>query len=255
MSHVSVVIPTCDRPSRLQRALDSVLAQERPADEILVVDDGTEPLSPHQFPGEVTLVPGGGRRGACWARNRGAALARSPWLAFLDDDDHWHPAYLAEAMEAATRHDARLVLTAFTKVRELDGAWELNPEKVPPTHLASEDFYVRNPGLRGSNLFIRRDLYQAIGGFDESLPSHNDLDLGIRLFAQPGLRYCRNALPRVLFHVHSDPRLSTPGSTANVAGMRSHFERYADTMGPARAAAFRNRCLDLFGVDPAPGVI
>jgi glycosyltransferase involved in cell wall biosynthesis len=254
MSTVSVVIPTCDRPTRLLRALDSVLAQRHPADEVLVVDDGRERVNQAQLPAEVILISGDGRQGVCWARNQGASTASGQWLAFLDDDDRWHPAYLEEALALAGRSDANLVLTAFTKVRERPGGTEQIPEKVPPVHLAPEDFYVRNPGLRGSNLFIQNNLFHAIGGFDQQLPSHNDLDLGIRLFSHPEVRYQRNPKPRVLFHVHPGPRLSTPGSMANVAGMRAFLGRHATAMSPERVAAFRQRCLDLFGVDPGQEV-
>jgi len=250
LSSVSVIIPSCDRPGRLRRALASVLAQRSRPVEILVVDDGSVPLDGHELPAGARILRDAGLQGACHARNLGAAQARGRWLAFLDDDDRWHPAYLEEAQELARRGQADVVLTAFTKVRELPQGSELVPEKVPPSALRAEHFFVRNPGLRGSNLFIRRQLYLAVGGFDEGLPSHNDLDLGVRLADHPGVGYRRNRQRRVFFHVHSGPRLSAPGSPANVAGIRAFYERYAERMGAELASDFRARSLQLFGVDP-----
>ena len=171
-------------------------------------------------------------------------------LAFLDDDDTWDPAYLAEAEHLAHARGLELVLTAFLKVREHEGSWEELPEKVPPASLQPEDFMVRNPGIRGSNLFISRDAFLCSGGFDPALPSFHDMDLGLRLARLPGLRYGRNERPRVRFHVHPGPRLSTAGSPTNVAGLRAFLAKHSDSMGPERVSAFRERARKLFGVEP-----
>ena len=247
---ITVIVPTCDRPGRLPGALASVLAQTRAPDEILVVDDGAVPVEVGALPAGVVLLRTRGRQGASFARNLGANQALGSHLAFLDDDDRWEPDHLAEAEALARAGGDDLVLTAFAKVRESPVGEQAVPEKVPPERLAPEDFFVRNPGLRGSNLFVRRTLFLDLGGFDLDLPSHNDLDLGIRLASVPGLRYRRNPRPRVRFHVHPDVRLSTPGSPANLAGMRALLARHGTRMGPERVSAFRARCLALFGVDP-----
>jgi glycosyltransferase involved in cell wall biosynthesis len=247
-STLSVIIPTRHRPALLRRALACVAEQTRRPEEVLVIDDGDAPLNSAPGAG-VRLLRQEAPHGAARARNLGASMAQGRFLAFLDDDDTWHPAYLAEAEQLALTAHLDLVLTAFLKVREREEAREVIPEKVPPAVLQPDDFLVRNPGLRGSNLFISRAAFLQSGGFDPALPSFHDMDLGFRLASLPGLRYGRNTRPQVHFHVHSEPRLSTAGSPTNVAGMRAFLAKHAAAMGPERVAAFRERALRLFGVD------
>ncbi|WP_052518733.1 glycosyltransferase family 2 protein [Archangium violaceum] len=246
---ISVIIPTRDRPALLRRALASVTAQTRCPDEVIVVDDGDLPMEQPPGPG-VRLVRQEVPHGAALARNLGASAASGSLLAFLDDDDSWDPVYLEEAEQLALTRGLELVLTAFLKVRHREGTQEMIPEKVPPAVLQPEDFLVRNPGIRGSNLFISREVFLRAGGFDPALPSFHDMDLGFRLARLPGLRYGRNVQARVHFHVHPGLRLSTPGSSTNVAGLRAFLAKHADTMGPERISAFRERARQLFGVEP-----
>lgn len=245
---VAVVIPTCDRPDDLARALASVRAQSRVPDECWIVDDGATGVA--AVPG-TRMVRTGGGCGAAAARNLGAQRAEADVLAFLDDDDTWASEYLEEALAVREREGANLVLTAFWKVREQSNAApasEPKPEKTPPPTLRVEDFLVRNPGLRGSNLVIERAFYLDLGGFDEALPSFHDMDLGLRAAASSRLRYGRNERRRVYFHVHARPRLSSPGSPTNVAGLERFLARYRALMGPERESLFRERAWRLFGV-------
>ncbi|RKG92544.1 glycosyltransferase family 2 protein [Corallococcus terminator] len=246
---LTVIIPTRHRPGLLRRALTCVADQTRRPDEVIVIDDGDVPQPFASGPG-VRWVRHEAPHGAARARNLGASLARGRFLAFLDDDDTWDPAYLFEAEHLALTSRLELVLTAFLKVRQQEGAREVVPEKVPPANLHPDDFLVRNPGLRGSNLFITRAAFLESGGFDPSLPSFHDMDLGVRLARLPGLRYGRNTQPRVYFHVHPELRLSTAGSPTNVAGMRAFLAKHSALMGPERVSAFRERARRLFGVDP-----
>ena len=93
----SVVVPLYNKEREVGAALDSVLGQRRLPREIIVVDDGstdggaavvggyTSPL--------IRLVTQK-NAGVSAARNRGAVLARSEYIAFLDADDRWQPGYL-----------------------------------------------------------------------------------------------------------------------------------------------------------------
>lgn len=103
---ISVVIPVYNRARVLERALASVAAQQRPADEVLVVDDGSSDESAavaeawsDRLPALAVLRQPNAGPGA--ARNRAIGRATGDWLAFLDSDDAWRPDKLA-AMTAAT---------------------------------------------------------------------------------------------------------------------------------------------------------
>ena len=102
MTSVAAIIPTRDRAAMTERAVASVLAQSRPADEVIVVDDGsidgTAERLRSAFPGIEVLRTEG--RGVSAARNHGIRAAASEWLAFLDSDDEWLPEKL-EAQLAA----------------------------------------------------------------------------------------------------------------------------------------------------------
>lgn len=88
-----MIIPVHDSERYLAEALESVLAQTRPADEIIVVDDGSTDGSAavvQGFGAPVTLVRQA-NLGPAAARNCGVAQAHGNWLAFLDADDVWLP--------------------------------------------------------------------------------------------------------------------------------------------------------------------
>lgn len=241
MLTLTVVIPTCDRPHLLERALASVARQTLQPDEVVVVDDGGAKAV---APGCRVLSTGGGRGGGA-ARNLGAVSASAGWLAFLDDDDEWDPGYLASCGRLMTDQD--LVLTGFEKVR-----WngQRLPEKVPPERLRPQEWLVKNRGLRGSNLLVRRSLLLSLGGFNEVLTSAQDMDLAVRM-AEHGPRYARNPQRQVIFHAHAGPRVSTPGPK-NLYGMRTFLALHGPRMTSDQLRRFRHRTDTLFGGDPGP---
>lgn len=95
-SPISVIVPTYNRASFISAAIRSVLAQVRPGDEIIVVDDGSTDSTLEileQFADRIVLLQGR-HGGAGRARNMGLAHARNPLVAFLDSDDEWLPGKL-----------------------------------------------------------------------------------------------------------------------------------------------------------------
>ena len=109
MAQISVVIPAYNGTSRyLKEAIDSVRAQTLAADEIIVVDDastdGTGALV--QAIPQVRYVRHPQNSGQAAARNTGARLAESPYLAFLDQDDLWEPTFLEATLGSPRERSA-----------------------------------------------------------------------------------------------------------------------------------------------------
>ncbi len=192
---VSVVIPTHDRAALLPRALDSVLAQSRPADEIIVVDDGsrddTVALVTHRYPmARLLRQP---RRGVSAARNLGVAAADGDWIALLDSDDAWHAEKLARQCRlAATSPDCPLVHS--------DEVWIRNGRRVNPMkkHAKRGGWIYRHClplcVISPSAAMIHRQRMLELGGFDEELPACEDYDLWLRLCAHDPVAFVAEPL-------------------------------------------------------------
>lgn len=119
-SRVTTVIPTFRRPESLLAAVRSALQQTVSDHVVLVVDDGGGlPVLPTDPRLVSVALP---RNTACVGavRNVGIALARSPYVAFLDDDNEWYPDHLERAL-AVLEHGADLVYTGVERVHP-DGA-------------------------------------------------------------------------------------------------------------------------------------
>ncbi len=105
---LSVVIPTHDRPDRVETAVRSVLDQEYPHLEAVVVDDGSGPATAEvldrlaDVDRRVVLVRNDIAVGASAARNTGIGTARGDLVGFCDDDDTWLPGAASAAVGALT---------------------------------------------------------------------------------------------------------------------------------------------------------
>jgi len=177
---VSVIIPTRDRWESAMRALRSVKAQDHPAAELILVDDGSAALAqePELDPGEARIIRHTTPRGVAAARNTGAANASGEWLAFLDDDDLWAPQKLSSQLAAAGRTGADFVGSAALMTND-----ELRPlwlEQAPPLDLIPHLLRKNVMPAGSSNVLIRRSLFEDLGRFDETLTHIADWDLWLR---------------------------------------------------------------------------
>jgi glycosyltransferase involved in cell wall biosynthesis len=194
---VSVVIPTYDRIETLPRSLDSVINQTFPDWELIVVDDGstdgTDKMILRDYPAVRLHRQENG--GVSSARNSGAALASGEWIAFLDSDDAWLPEKLERQLSAlANEPELRLSHT--------DEIWIRNGKRVnqPKGYAKSGGrIYLRCLPLCcicPSSVLLRRDLFDVIGGFDETLAVCEDYDLWLRITAREPVHYLDQALVR-----------------------------------------------------------
>lgn len=203
---ISVIIPTRNRSHLVKAALDSVLNQDYPDFEVLMVDDASEPE--HQknnaniartAGARVTylLLPPGnlGASGSSVGRNTGVAAARGEIIAFLDDDDFWSDSqYLSRAAQA------------FEHCQDLDflfadqQAW-FNGQCVREHWQPSLRLRLQGRPQVGDQLYelgradglavdmvttqmnvcmFRRDFLQRLGGFNPKLGYGEDMDLYVR---------------------------------------------------------------------------
>ena len=124
-----------------------------------------------------------------------------------------------------------------------------------PDVLRAQDFLTSNPGIQGSNLFVRLSVLLAAGGFDENLRSTTDRDLCIRIAELGTVRY--GQVPHALVDHYADAerqRLSTRGSPAKIEGLNAFWAKYVARMTSEQRQAFSTRASTLFGWTPPPDV-
>jgi glycosyltransferase involved in cell wall biosynthesis len=186
---VSVIIPTHERLALLQIALASVLAQRDVELEVIVVDEACSDGTPEflqaqaQRDPRVRFVRHDTPRKLPAARNAGLAVARGTWVAFLDDDDVWHPGKLAAQLAAA---QAARADWACTGVAHTDA--QLRPfhiERPQPGIAAALRGRNAVPG-GGSAVLARRAVIEQAGGFDEQLSAGEDWECWLRLAEAAG---------------------------------------------------------------------
>lgn len=218
MALVSVIIPTHNRPALLPRAVRSVLAQTFQDFEIIIVDDGTESVTPvlKKFDDtRIRYIKNEGRHGGGAARNRGIKEARGEFVAFLDDDDEWLPEKLERQIQVLKEHPE--AVASFSGVRALkeDGTflYEHGIGRFGIVHPLEET--LARPFIWTSALVVRRGtLLEEL--FDESLPKNQEWDLEIRLLTRGSFA----AIPDVLVVLHvlgDDAHLGGAKNVGNIA--------------------------------------
>jgi glycosyltransferase involved in cell wall biosynthesis len=196
---VSVVTPTRDRLERLQGALAAVEGQHFRDFEIIVVDDGSTDATAswlHSQCSKVRVLRLENSGGAARARNQGIDLARGELIAFLDDDDIWHPAYLEAQVAHLDAHPTATLSYAGHIEMHVSGRAS-RPDTQPlltypsPFIRLLAECFIHTLSV----VVCRREAFDRFGRFDESLDIVHDLDWYRRILVGGG--YCIS-LPRLL---------------------------------------------------------
>ena len=179
---VGVVIPAFNQAKYLADAIESVLAQTHPADEIIVVDDGSTDDPARvvaSFPKAVLIRQN--NRGLAGARTTGLRNCTTCYVVFLDADDRLLPTALEAGLACiATRPQCAFVYGGYRLISE-DGR-AITRDYFSPisgdTHLA---FLRGNPISAHHSVLYRRESLLAVNGFDETLRRSEDRDLYLRI--------------------------------------------------------------------------
>lgn len=183
---VSVIIPTYNRAAFLREAIDSVCAQTEKDFELIIVDDGSTDATRN------VVESYGGRRmqyffqtnaGAAAARNAGIRNAHGAFITFLDSDDLWQPQKLAHQLAWMQAHPE--IMLCYTDEIWIRRGVRVNQKKI---HAKAGGWIyplcLPRCIISPSSVLMRRELFDAVGRFDEQLPICEDYDLWLRVAAR-----------------------------------------------------------------------
>lgn len=226
---VSVIIPTRNRSVMLRRAIDSVRAQTFTDLEILVADDGSDDDT-----SEVVRDLGDRRvrhlrfahGGAPRARNAAFALSRGALVAYLDDDDEWLPQKLERQLQhlASAGQDVGLVHCGTDLVSSASGR-TVHTFRPADRHYTPADL-LRDIPFTTSNVLIRRDVLEVIGGFDPDLAGAQDRDLWIRI----ARRFRIAGVPEVLVRRFVHGRQISSSLPDKIRAKEQLLDKYRDDL-------------------------
>ena len=178
MALVSIIVTTYNRRSYVKGAVLSVLSQDYPEKEIIVVDDGSTDGSIEEIEGLPVAYIHKQNKGISSARNTGIAASRGDYIAFLDVDDLWLKGKLSTQMESMEMEDSRICYT--------DEIWIRNGKRVNQK-LRHKKFtgWIFEQCLplciiSPSSVVIKKEVFDSVGLFDENLPACEDYDLWLR---------------------------------------------------------------------------
>ena len=187
MPKVSVVIPAYNAMTYLPETLDSVLKQTFTDFEVLIVNDGSTDsivtwASAITDP-RVQLISQD-NQGLPGARNTGIAHAKGEYIAFLDADDLWEPTKLEKQVQCFQENpNAGVVYTWSLLVDEYGkptGRIFASQAEGNVWQQLLETDVISN----GSSAMVRKDCFEAVGVFDHTLTSAEDLDMWLRIASQ-----------------------------------------------------------------------
>lgn len=183
----SVVIPTFNRASLICRSVNSVLSQTISDFELIIVDDGstddTEKVVMSILDPRIVYIRQE-NKGATAARNNGVRHAKGKYVSFLDSDDIWYPTTLEKQLEKFdSDNDINCVygdLDCISEKGEKYDFWH-------PTRI--EGFIYKEALTQGFLspmivLSVKRECFDQVGMFDETLPASQDDDICFKLSKQ-----------------------------------------------------------------------
>jgi glycosyltransferase involved in cell wall biosynthesis len=163
---VSAIIPAYNSAGFIGDTIQSVLAQTRPVDEIIVVDDGSSDNTAEvvaSYPRVRVIRRANGGPGG--ARNTGIAAASGEWIALLDHDDIWDSGKSETQLQCAVDGMVAVIHASPHDPVDFNSLWKRRARVAP------------------SSALVRREALLRVGGFDEnrSIMGVEDLDLWLRL--------------------------------------------------------------------------
>jgi glycosyltransferase involved in cell wall biosynthesis len=235
---ISVVIPVYNGAKYLPKAIASVARQTLPADEIIIIDDGSTDNSAmliaelaKEYPLNFFQKGNGGQSSA---RNYGVRVSKGELIAFLDQDDVWYPNHLAELVQPFYENlypETGWVYSTVDEIGENDELYSidvlsridsLHPKKNIIECLDTDMYVIPTATI------VSKKAFNHVGGFDETLSGYEDDDLFVRIFSKGyGNVFINKSTAQWRVHSASSSR-SVVMSNSRIAYMKKQLRDYPD---------------------------
>jgi glycosyltransferase involved in cell wall biosynthesis len=200
---ISVIIPTYNHAQYLGEAIESVLAQDYPDKEVIVVDDGSTDCTHDvtaRYHGKITCIeqPNGG---CAVARNAGLNVATGEYIAFLDSDDSLLPGSLLVRAQYLDNHP-EVGMVCGDVIEMYNGrdqrlkSLRINPPKKPENFRWETVEYCATT----SSAMVRQTCFAAAGYFESTLRQGQDWHMWVRLALHTNMVYL--PIPIAFYKIH-----------------------------------------------------
>lgn len=224
---VSIVIPAYNAGLYLREAIDSVLNQDYPNIELIVLDDGSTDGTAdvlNSYPDEPFYRESHANMGQSATMNKGWAMSRGDVLSYLSADDALLPVAVSEAVQA---------LEERSEVMMVYGDYELMDNKsvaIRPVQAPDFDYRAMVADIvvqPGPGVFFRRICFERLGGWNTGLRQTPDYEYWLRLALMGPILRIPRPLARFRIHEESQSFHSTTVEKSDevIRVLRSYFER------------------------------
>lgn len=234
MPTVSAILPTYNRADSFTRAVNSILAQTFTDFELILIDDAstdnTQEMASQLDDSRIKYIRHDINKGGSAARNSGLKMASGKYIAFLDDDDLWIEKKLEiQVKKFEEVKDNVGLIYSGAEVFEPDG------KTVYRTHIPYIKGDVKNLLLLGSLLcgihtvLIKKECFEKVGFFDESLKSCQDWDMWKRIADYYEFDYVPDVLAKTFLHnkqISSNFACLIPGRTRMIEKHLNEFKKH-----------------------------
>jgi len=186
---VSVIIPCYNAEKFLSTTLQSVLKQTYDNIEIIIVDDGSTDSTSQIVSNLIEQNPTDKKiifyrqanKGVSAARNLGIQMASGEIIAFLDSDDIWYPHKVITQLELLDAHsDVVIVASNFDRLSPYGKLLKTKKISKKIYYLDFQQLAVKNK-IGTSTVMVRKEIFEKVGFFDESLRGPEDWDMWLRI--------------------------------------------------------------------------
>ena len=236
MTTITIAIPTYNQARYLAEAIDSALGQSRPADEILVVDNGSTDDTPAivaRYP-DVRYIRQT-NQGICGSSNRCIQEARGDYLVILHSDDRLLPNHLAASERASAEHPEAAFVCGDYRWFGADDLWHQHQCTPNPDYYAT----LLRLNFIGPPLVImfQRRVLERVGGFDAAYIGADDQELYLRIARQYPIHCHHEVIAEYRRHDAQGSKKTALMLRASMAMMRAQRPHIAGR--PAYREAYR----------------
>ncbi|MDF2529165.1 MAG: glycosyltransferase involved in cell wall biosis [Gammaproteobacteria bacterium] len=250
---VSVVVPSYNRATYIERCLRSIAVQSYAVFEIIVIDDcstdQTEQVVKNLGMANLIYIKLAKNSGAQAARNAGILNAKANWLAFLDSDDEWKVDALQKMLESLQRYHYHEDTIIYGDGEINDAVTGLRSNLRLPNCKQSYAAFLQKPSPMFQGLLVSKKALLEIGLLDEKIPSYQEWETVIRLSKSKQFIHIQE--PLFIYHHHAGETISK-NSIREVEGydyvINKHKQAILSELGPKGWVAHQDqqlrRCLD-----------